>query len=121
MDYVDGFLIPIKKDKVDAYREMATRANKYFMDHGALACRECLMEDGHNEWGPSFKDAASAESDETVFFSYIVYRDRAHRDEVNKKVMEDPRMKAEMEGDNIFDCKRMAYGGFEAVVSYDKE
>lgn len=120
MPYVDGFVIPVSKDKVDTYKQVALQARDLWKEHGAIDYKECMLEDASvMEEVLSFPALAGASADETVFFSYIVYRSRAHRDEVNAKVMADARMKAMMEADPGFDCKRMAYGGFEVVVDFD--
>jgi len=116
MAYVDGFLLPVPKRNVAAYRRLAQRAGKIWRELGAVEYRECVGDDLKNKWGVAFPKAAKAKSSETVFFSYIVYRSRAHRDSVNKKVMKDPRIANMMKGKPLFDMKRMAYGGFRVVV-----
>ena len=117
MSYVDGFLLPIPKDNVDAYREMASKAGELWMEHGALEYKECVADDVKEGEVTSFPQGVKATPDETVFFSWIKYESRAHRDDVNAKVMADPRMKEWMETPSeIFDAKRMVYGGFEIVV-----
>ena len=115
--YVDGFLIPIAKDKVGEYKEMASKAGKVWLEHGALAFCECEGDDLEVEGMFSFRTAADAAEDETVIFSWIAYESREHRDEVNAKVIEDERLKDSMENcKDIFDVKRMAYGGFKTLV-----
>ena len=115
-EYVDGFVIPVPKDKIEQYREIATVASEVWIDHGALAYRECVGEDLKNDWGVAFPTLAGAKEGETVVFAWITFKSREHRDEVNAKVMADPRLKCDPE--NVpFDCKRMAYGGFETLVS----
>ena len=117
--YVDGFLLPVPKKNLEKYRKMATLASKVWKEHGALEYRECVADDVKVKGIASFPRAARAKKGETVFFSYIVYKSRAHRDQVNKKVMKDTRLAAMMEGgktDMPFDDKRMCYGGFKAVV-----
>jgi uncharacterized protein YbaA (DUF1428 family) len=123
MLYVDGFLLPVPKGNLDAYRAMAQKASAIWKDHGALEYRECVMDDagagteGSENFCLSFDKAADARPDETVIFAYITYRSREHRDEVNKKVMADKRIEAMMEGGEMpFDCKRMFYGGFRTIV-----
>jgi uncharacterized protein YbaA (DUF1428 family) len=116
MPYVDGFLLPVPTDKLEAYAKMAETAGKIWMEHGALAFRECAAEDMSAEGLLPFPKAIDAKEDETVFFSYIVFKDRQHRDEVNAKVMADPRLKDSCQEENLFDIKRMAYGGFQAIV-----
>jgi uncharacterized protein YbaA (DUF1428 family) len=116
--YVDGFLIPLPKDKVDEYLRMAERAGAIWKEHGALEYWECIGDDLDVQNFVSFKSAARAEENETVIFSWIVYESRAHRDQVNAAVMADPRMAEMMKPDfpAPFDCKRMAYGGFRKIV-----
>ena len=118
--YVDGFLVPVKKDKVDAYREIATRAGELWREHGALDYKECVAEDVPDGEVTDFPRSVKAEADEVVVFSWITYESRAERDRVNKLVMEDSRMKEWMasgEGEGVMDPKRMIYGGFEVIVS----
>jgi uncharacterized protein YbaA (DUF1428 family) len=117
MAYVDGFLLPVPKRNIAAYRRIAQRAGKIWREHGAVEYRECVGDDLRNKWGAAFPKVSRAKSGETVFFSYIVYKSRAHRDSVNKKVMKDPRIGKMMEGKKPpFDIKRMAYGGFRVLV-----
>jgi uncharacterized protein YbaA (DUF1428 family) len=119
MLYVDGFVIPIPKRNMEAYRRMARAAGKVWMEHGALEYRECVGEDlaVKPQMGKSFPKLAAVKPGETVVFSWIVYKSRAHRDRVNAKVMKDPRILAMMEKSGMpFDGKRMAYGGFETLV-----
>ena len=117
MAYVDGFVVPVPRKNLDAYREMALKAGKIWMEHGAQQFRECMADDVKTGEFTSFPQSVKLEDDEVVFFSWIVYESRAKRDEVNDKVMNDPRMKDMMDPKNSpFDGKRMIYGGFEAVV-----
>ena len=119
MPYVDGFVVPVPKKNVAAYRRIATKAGKVWREHGALEYRECVGEDLAFKMGMGvpFRRLAKLKAGETVFFSWIVYRSRAHRDAVNKKVMKDPRLAKMMTpGAMPFDVKRMAYGGFETLV-----
>src|SRR5688572_27096873 len=117
MAYVDGFLLPVPKRNVATYRRMAQRAGKIWREHGAVEYRECVGDDLKNKWGAAFPKVARANNGETVFFSYIVFKSRGHRDSVNKKVMKDPRIAKMMEDKKPpFDMKRMAYGGFRVVV-----
>ena len=109
--YVDGFVLPVPKKNVKAYRRMAQLGGKIFRKHGALEFRECIGDDLDAKVGRSFKRLANAKPSETVFFSYIVYRSRAHRDRVNARMMKDPAM-----ADMPFNPKRMAYGGFRVLV-----
>ena len=115
--YVDGFVIPVPKDKIDQYREIAEKAGKIWREHGALEYRECVGDDLDVKDQVPFPRLASAQPEETVVFSWIVYESREHRDAVNAKVLADPRI-AEMgcEGGMPFDCTRMAYGGFKTIV-----
>jgi uncharacterized protein YbaA (DUF1428 family) len=115
MSYVDGFLLAVPKARLDEYKEMARLGCTVWMDHGALSYAECLADDVPYGELTSFPRAVHATDDETVVFAWITYRDRAHRDEVNSKVMADPRMKFDM-ATAPFDGKRMIFGGFEAFV-----
>ena len=115
--YVDGFVIPIPKRNVEAYRRLAQRAGKVWLALGALEFRECVGDDLKIKGVAPFARAARAKAGETVFFSWIVYRSRAHRDRVNAKVMTDSRITDMMEGKAMpFDGKRMVYGGFKVLV-----
>jgi uncharacterized protein YbaA (DUF1428 family) len=115
--YVDGFVIPVPKRNVAAYRRIAQAAGKVWIEHGALEFRECVGDDLKVKGVASFGRAARAKGNETVFFSWIVYKSRAHRDRVNKKIMNDPRLTKMMEGKKMpFDGKRMVYGGFKVLV-----
>ena len=115
--YVDGFVIPMPKRNIAAYRRLAQRAGKIWLEYGALEFRECVGDDLESEGTASFTRAARAKPNETVFFSWIVYKSRAHRDRVNAKIMRDPRLTKMMDGKAMpFDVKRMVYGGFRALV-----
>ncbi len=117
--YIDGFLIPIAKDKVGEYKEMAQKAGEVWMEHGALGFCECEGDDLESEGMFSFRTAADASDDETVIFSWIAFESREHRDKVNAAVMEDERLKEMMCQENpVFDFKRMAYGGFKTLVDF---
>lgn len=117
MAYVDGFLIPIPKRSIDAYRRIARRAGKIWREYGALEYRECIGDDLNVKGMTSFSKRSGARSGETVVFSWIVYKSKAHRDRVNARVMADPRLTAMAEGKNMpFDVRRMAYGGFRVLV-----
>ncbi len=117
MSYVDGFVIPIPKKNVQRYRRLARQAGKVWREHGALEYFECVGEDLGVGKAASFPRMVEAKRGETVFFSWIVYKSRAHRDRVNAKVMKDPRITGMMEeGAMPFDVARMAYGGFKVVV-----
>ena len=120
MNYVDGFLLPVPKKNVQFYRRIAQKAGKIWREHGALEYRECAGEDLEVKegMGPAFPELVKVKPGETVVFSWIVYKSRAHRDRVNKKVMRDPRLEKMMDPKEMpFDVKRMAYGGFEVIVS----
>jgi uncharacterized protein YbaA (DUF1428 family) len=116
--YVDGFLVPVPKKKLAAYREMARKAGKIWKEYGALEFRECVAEDVKKGKVTSFPQAVKLKPGETVVFSWIVYKSRKHRDQVNKKVMSDPRLADMMDIKNVpFDAKRMIYGGFQVIVA----
>lgn len=115
--YVDGFVLPVPKDKVETYRKIAEQASNIWREHGALEYRECVLEDPIAKECLPFPRLASAKPDETVVFAWITYQSRAHRDEVNSKVMADPRIKAMCGEEGMpFDPQRMAYGGFSTIV-----
>ena len=117
MPYVDGFLVPVPKNKVQAYRRIARKAGRVWKKHGALEFRECAGDDLKVKGVVSFTRAARLKPGETVMFSWIVYKSRAHRDRVNKKVMKDPQLAGMMDPKaSPFDLKRMAYGGFKTIV-----
>jgi uncharacterized protein YbaA (DUF1428 family) len=115
MSYVDGFVIPVSKDKLDAYREMAQRGSEVWLEHGALHYVECIGDDVPYGELTSFPRAVQAKEDEVIVFSWIVYADKATRDAVMKKVMEDPRL-ADYMTNMPFDGKRMIFGGFEPFI-----
>ncbi|MGH8622210.1 MAG: DUF1428 domain-containing protein, partial [Burkholderiales bacterium] len=115
--YVDGFVLPVPKKNVEAYRRMAQRAGKVWRDHGALEYRECVGDDVKPGKLTSFPQSVKLKPNETVVFSWIVYKSRAHRDGVNAKVMKDPRLAKMMDAKAMpFDVKRMVYGGFKILV-----
>jgi uncharacterized protein YbaA (DUF1428 family) len=115
--YVDGFIVPVPKKNLAAYKKLATKAGKVWLEHGALEFRECVADDVKVGKLTSFPQSVKLKPDEVVLFSYIVYKSRAARDKINKKVMEDPRLADMMKGkDNPFDAKRMIFGGFETLV-----
>ena len=115
MAYVDGFILAILKDRLDAYKDMARLGGTVWMEHGALSYVECFGDDVPYGQLTSFPRAVHATDDEIVVFSWITYTDRAHRDAVNAKVMADERMKWDM-ANMPFDGKRMIFGGFEAFL-----
>lgn len=117
--YVDGFIITIPRKNIESYKKMATLGAKTWMKHGALDYKECIMEDATPEGiERTFPKLASATKEETIIFAYITFKSKAHRDEVNAKVMADPDMQPEKfdEGDMPFEMTRMTYGGFEVLV-----
>ncbi len=115
--YVDGFVIPLPKANVDAYRKIARKAGKVWREHGALEYRECVGEDVKPGKLTSFPQSVKQKPGETVIFAWIVYKSRAHRDRVNAKVMKDPRLADMMKPDAApFDAKRMIFGGFDVIV-----
>jgi uncharacterized protein YbaA (DUF1428 family) len=113
--YVDGFVVPVPKAKVEDYRRVAANAGNVWREHGALAFVECLADDVKPGKWTSFPQAVNLEPDETVVFSYIVYPSRAERDRINALVMKDPRI--DMDPAHMpFDGKRMIWGGFNVLV-----
>ncbi len=117
MKYVDGFLLAVPKKKLQAYRRMAAKAGKVWRQYGALDYKECVGDDLKVKMGISFPRQMKLKGGETVVFSYIVYKSRAHRDAINKKVMRDPRFKDMCDPKDMpFDVKRMCYGGFNVLV-----
>jgi uncharacterized protein YbaA (DUF1428 family) len=116
--YVDGFVIPIQKKKLKAYLRMAKMGAALWKEHGALEYFECAGDDLDIPFGLGFKKMAKLKAGETVVFSWIVYRSRAHRDRVNAAIMKDPRMGAMMKKTMPFDQKRFAMGGFEVLVAW---
>jgi uncharacterized protein YbaA (DUF1428 family) len=118
MSYVDGFVVPVPKRKRSAYVAMARKAARVWKDHGALDYHECLADDV--SWGKrtSFPRSVKLKGSEEVWFSWIVYRNRKHRDRVMAKVMKDKRLASMMDVKKLpFDAKRMIFGGFKAVVT----
>lgn len=117
MKYIDGFLIPVPKKNIDAYKAISKKAGKVWKEYGALEYRECMSNDIDVKGMASFSKAAKAKEGDVVVFSWIAYKSKAHRDKVNKKVMADPRLMAMCDPKNTpFDVKKMCYGGFEVVV-----
>ena len=115
--YVDGFVIPLPKKNLNAYRRMAQKGGKIWRDHGALEFRECVGDDLDIKMGKPFTRGIKTKPGETVLFSYIVFKSRADRDRVNAKVMKDPRIAKMMGSKPVpFDVKRMLYGGFKTIV-----
>jgi uncharacterized protein YbaA (DUF1428 family) len=117
MRYVDGFVLPVPENNIKVYQNIAKKAGKIWKEHGALEYIEAVGDDLENNWGVPFTKAVKLKPGEVPFFSFIVFKSRADRDKVNKKVMSDPRMKKMMEnGPMPFEVKRMVYGGFKVLV-----
>ena len=115
--YVDGFVIPLQKRQLAAYRRMALKAEAVWREHGAVDFKECVGDDLVVKMGTGFTRGLKLKPGETVMFSWIVFKSRAHRDRVNAKVMKDPRLAGMCDPKEMpFDMKRMLYGGFEVVV-----
>jgi uncharacterized protein YbaA (DUF1428 family) len=117
MRYVDGFVLPVPKKNLPAYVRMARKAGKVWREHGALEFRESVGDDLNIKMGVPFPRTFKVKPTETVMFSYIVFRSRAHRDRVNAQVIKDPRLAKMCDPKNMpFDVKRMVYGGFKTLV-----
>lgn len=117
MTYVDGFVVPVPKKSLEAYRKMARKAGKIWREHGALEFRECVAEDVKVGKWTSFPRSVKLKPGETVVLSWITYKSRKDRDRINAKVMKDPRLADMMDPKAMpFDMKRMIYGGFEVMV-----
>lgn len=118
MPYIDGFVVPVPKKNIDDYRRIARKAGKVWREHGALDYQECIADDVKVGKWTSFPRSVKLKAGETVVFSWITYKSRAHRDRVNAKVMKDPRLAKMMDPAAMtFDGKRMIYGGFKTIVS----
>ncbi|MEX0842440.1 MAG: DUF1428 domain-containing protein [Xanthobacteraceae bacterium] len=118
MPYVDGFIVPVPKKKLQDYRRMAAKAGKIWREYGAVDFKECVADDVKVGKRTSFPRSVKLKPGETVVFSWIVYKSRAHRDAVNAKVMKDPRLAKMMDPKGMpFDAKRMIYGGFKVLVA----
>jgi uncharacterized protein YbaA (DUF1428 family) len=116
--YVDGFVLPVPKKKLAAYRSMARKAGKIWREHGALEFRECVADDVKRGKVTSFPQAVKLKPGETVFFSYIVFRNKAERNRINAKVMKDKRLGSMMDPKAMpFDARRMFWGGFKTLVN----
>ena len=117
MRYVDGYVLPVAKKHLKAYLRMAREGERLWRKHGALDYKECVGDDLKPKWGLPFTRVIKLKPGETVVFSYVVFKSRAHRDRVNAKVMKDPRLSEMMDPNDMpFDIKRMNYGGFEILV-----
>ena len=115
-NYVDGFVLSVPKKNLNAYKKLAKVAAKVWVEHGALDYKECVGDDMHPKWAYPFPKLARAKPGEVVFFSYVTYKSKAHRNQVNAKVMKDDRINCDPKK-LPFDCKKMAYGGFKVFVS----
>ena len=117
MVYVDGFVVPLPKKNLGAYRAMSKKAGKVWREHGAIDYKECIADDVKMGKRTSFPRSVKQKKNETVVFSYIVYKSRADRDKCIAKVMKDPRLAKMMDPAKMpFDGKRMIYGGFKVIV-----
>jgi uncharacterized protein YbaA (DUF1428 family) len=117
MSYIDGFVVPVPRANVEAYRKMSEYCGKIWREYGAISFKECISEDVKPGKLTSFPQSVDLKEDEVVFFSWIEYPSRAKRDEVNDKVMADPRMAEYMKTESMpFDGKRLIYGGFEMLI-----
>ena len=117
MQYVDGFVLPVLKKNLQAYRRLAQKAGRIWREHGALEFRECVGEDLDVKMGAPFPRRIKLKHGETVVFSWIGFKSRAHRDRVNAKVIKDPRLAKMCHPKNMpFDVKRMIHGGFKILV-----
>ena len=118
MSYVDGFVVPVPKKNLAAYRNMARKCGKVWKEHGALQYMECVADDVKPGKHTSFPQSVKLKPDEVVVFSYIVFKSRTQRDRINAKVMSDPRLKSMMNPKTMpFDGKRMFWGGFKPMIS----
>lgn len=118
MTYVDGFVVPVPKKNLAAYRAMSRKAGKIWREYGALDYRECAADDVSAGKVTSFPRSVKLKPTETVVFAYILYKSRKDRDRINAKVMADPRLAKMMDPKKMpFDARRMFYGGFKTIVS----
>lgn len=118
MAYVDAYVLPVPKDRLDDYRKMARIGCKVWMEHGALDYTECVGDDVSVGKYTSFPRSVKLKEDEVVVFAWIVFKSRAHRDKVNKLAMADPRMSSMGTTHMPFDGKRMFWGGFKPIVKH---
>ena len=117
MRYVDGYVLPVPKKNLPAYRRIARKAGKIWREHGALEYRECVGDDMTAPGMVAFPKLAKSKPDEVVIFAYVVFKSRQHRDATNKKIFADPRLAAMCDPNDMpFDCKRMTCGGFKTLV-----
>jgi uncharacterized protein YbaA (DUF1428 family) len=117
MAYVDSFVVPVPKNNLEAYRQLAAKAGAVWREHGALEYRECVADDVKAGKVTSFPRSVLLKPEETVVITWVLFESRAHRDEVNAKVMSDPRLADMMDPASMpFDGERMFFGGFEMLV-----
>jgi uncharacterized protein YbaA (DUF1428 family) len=117
MSYVDGFVLPVPLDRMNEYKKMARKAGKIWMEYGALSYNECVADDVKPGKSTSFPQSVKLKAGETVVFSWVVYENKRSRDQIMKKIMEDPRFAMYMDPKNMpFDGKRMFFGGFKPIV-----
>lgn len=122
MSYVDGYVLPVPSKNLDAYKKMARKAGKIWMEYGALQYAECVADDVKPGKVTSFPQAVKLKDDELVVFSWIVYKNRRDRDRINKLVMADPRLASMADPKNLpFDGKRMFWGGFKPAIEFNAE
>lgn len=115
--YIDGYVLPVPKKNLAAYRRMAQKASEIFRELGALEYHECVGDDLAPKFGLPFPRGIKSKAGETIVFSYVVYKSRAHRDRVNTKIMQDPRIANLCDPKKMpFDCDRMLVGGFKTLV-----
>lgn len=121
--YVDGYVLPVPKDKLEQYTNMAKEAGEYWVKCGALSYFECVGDDMSPDMGGAtmvqFPDMIQAKDDEVVIFAFVIYNSREHRDEVNQKVFQNMSEK-DNDCDSIFDWTKMAYGGFKSIVMFEQ-
>jgi uncharacterized protein YbaA (DUF1428 family) len=122
MSYVDGYVLPVPSKNLDAYKKMARKAGKVWMEYGALHYAECVGDDVKPGKVTSFPQAVKLKDDEVVVFSWIVYKNRRDRDRINKLVMADPRLASMADPKNLpFDGRRMFWGGFKPAIEFNAE
>ena len=119
MKYVDGFVLPVPRRKLAAYRRMAKYAGKIWMEFGALQYVESVADDVKPGKSTSFPQSVKLKKGEVVVFSFVEYKSRKQRDRIMKKIMVEPRFKKYMDPKKMpFDGKRMFWGGFKPIVEY---
>lgn len=118
MTYIDGFVLRVPQNRIDDYRAIAEKAGNIWREYGALDYKECVLEDGEDKgYCKTFPVAFAAQPGETIVFAFITFASKAQRDEVNAKVHADPRLQEMCDPNDLpFDCKNMAYGGFQTIV-----